>query len=82
MYEVIDQEIDEAGKFRVRVSIKEQVVMFKFQSEPISDEIQAEAEKYSLLMQEQIAKTGQELIDPQTFDILVEEVLNVPAITG
>lgn len=53
MYEVIDSEIDEAGKTRVRVAIDGQTVMFKFQSDPTQDEVQAEAARYDALMQEQ-----------------------------
>lgn len=53
MYEVIDSEIDEAGKTRVRVAINGQTVMFKFQSSPTDDDVQAEATRYDAMMQEQ-----------------------------
>jgi hypothetical protein len=53
MYEVIDREIDEAGKTRVRVAINGETVMFKFQSDPTDEEVQAEAARYDAMMQEQ-----------------------------
>lgn len=53
MYEVIDTELDMAGKTRVRVAISGNTVMFKFQSEPTDDEVQAEAARYDAMMQEQ-----------------------------
>ena len=53
MYEVIDEEIDEAGKTRVRVAINGETAMFKFQSDPTDEEVQAEAARYDALMQEQ-----------------------------
>lgn len=52
-YSVIDTEIDEAGKFRVRVVINGQTVMLKFQEAPTDEEVQAEATRYDALMQEQ-----------------------------
>ena len=52
-YSVIDTEIDEAGKFRVRVDINGQTVMLKFQEAPTDEEVQAEAARYDALMQEQ-----------------------------
>ena len=52
-YSVIDTEIDEAGKFRVRVVINGQTVMLKFQEAPTDEEVQAEAARYDALMQEQ-----------------------------
>lgn len=53
MYEVIDTEVDEAGKTRVRVAITGQTVMFKFQETPTDEEVQAEAARYDAMMQEQ-----------------------------
>lgn len=53
MYEIIDTEIDEAGKTRVRVNIGGDTVMFKFQSEPTDEEVQTEAARYDAMMQEQ-----------------------------
>jgi leucyl aminopeptidase (aminopeptidase T) len=53
MYDIIDREIDEAGKTRVRVAINGESIMFKFQSNPTDEEIQAEAARYDAMMQEQ-----------------------------
>ena len=53
MYEVVDREIDGAGKTRVRVAINGETVMFKFQSDPTDEEVQAEAARYDAMMQEQ-----------------------------
>lgn len=53
MYEVIDSEVDMAGKTRVRVAISGETVMFKFQDEPTDEEVQAEAARYDAIMQEQ-----------------------------
>ncbi len=65
MYEVIDTEVDEAGKTRVRVAINGQTVMFKFQSDPTDEEVQTEAARYDAMMQEQAAQAdlAQEQID-------------------
>lgn len=53
MYQVIDQEQDEADKTRVRVIINGETVMFKFQDEPTPEQVQAEAARYDAMMQEQ-----------------------------
>ena len=53
MYEIIDREQDDAGKWRVRMSIGGQTVAFKFQDDPTDEEIQAEAARYDAMMQEQ-----------------------------
>jgi hypothetical protein len=53
MYEIIDREQDDAGKWRIRVAISGQTVAFKFQHDPTDDEIQAEAARYDAMMQEQ-----------------------------
>ena len=53
MYEVIDTELDVAGKTRVRVAINGETVMFKFKSQPSDDEVQAEAARYDAMTQEQ-----------------------------
>ena len=55
MYEIIDREQDDAGKWRIRVSINGQTVAFKFQSDPADEEVQAEAARYDAMMQEQMA---------------------------
>lgn len=53
MYEIIDREEDTAGKWRVRVAINGETVAFKFQSDPTDEEVQAEAARYDVMMQEQ-----------------------------
>jgi hypothetical protein len=55
MYEIIDREHDDAGKWRIRVTINGQTVAFKFQSDPTDEEVQAEAARYDAMMQEQMA---------------------------
>ena len=52
MYQVIDWEQDVAGKWRVRVEIAGQTVMFKFDEWPDDEVVQAEAARYDALMQE------------------------------
>ncbi len=55
MYQIIDWEQDLAGKWRVRVDITGNTVMFKF-SEQVADEVvQVEAARYDAMMQEQAA---------------------------
>jgi hypothetical protein len=53
MYDTIDKELDVAGKTRVRVAINGESIMFKFQSDPTDEEVQAEAARYDAMMQEQ-----------------------------
>ena len=53
MYEIIDREQDDAGKWRIRVAVNGQTVSFKFQSDPTYEEVQAEAARYDAMMQEQ-----------------------------
>lgn len=53
MYEVVDWEQDVAGKYRFRVLIGASCVMFKFQTFPTDEEVQAEAARYDAVMQEQ-----------------------------
>lgn len=55
MYEIIDGEQDDAGKWRIRVAINGQTVSFKFQDDPTDGEVQAEAARYDAMMQEQMA---------------------------
>ena len=52
-YPIIDWEEDVAGKWRIRVDIDGQTVMFKFDQWPDDAEVQAEAERYAALMREQ-----------------------------
>lgn len=51
MFEIVDFEQDMAGKFRFRILIDGQTVMFKFQDFPNDEEVQAEAQRYFDLMQ-------------------------------
>ena len=53
MYEIINREQDVAGKWRIRVAINGESVMFKFQTDPTNEEVQAEAARYDAMMQEQ-----------------------------
>ena len=53
MYQVIDWEEDVAGKWRIRVDIAGQTVMFKFDEWPDEETVQAEAARYEAMMQEQ-----------------------------
>ena len=55
MYEIIDVEQDVANKYRVRVAINGQTVMFKFQEVVSDEEVQATAARYDAMMQEQFA---------------------------
>jgi hypothetical protein len=53
MYQIIDWEQDEAGKWRYRVAIGGETVMFKW-DEPVDNAtVQAEAARY-VLMREQV----------------------------
>ena len=53
MYKVIDWEEDVAGKWRIRVEIAGQTVMFKFDEWPNDEAVQSEAARYDAMMQEQ-----------------------------
>lgn len=46
MYTIVDEEIDEAGKYRVRVDIRGCTVMFKFEERPTPVQLTEEAERY------------------------------------
>lgn len=65
MYQVIDWEQDVAGKWRVRVEIAGQTVMFKFDEWPDDTVVQAEAARYDAMMQEAAAQAAleQEQVD-------------------
>lgn len=52
MYQIIDWGQDEAGKWRYRVSINGQTIMFKFDTLVDDDAVQAEAARY-VAMKEQ-----------------------------
>ena len=60
MYKVIDWEEDVAGKWRIRVEIAGQTVMFKFDEWPDDEVVQAEAARYDALMQEMAAQAALE----------------------
>lgn len=55
MYQVIDWEKDLADKWRVRVEIAGNTVMFKYSEWPDDKEVQADAAHYDAMMQEQDA---------------------------
>jgi len=56
MYQVIDWEQDVAGKWRIRVLVSGQTVMFKFDEWPDDEAVQAEAARYDVMMQEMAAQ--------------------------
>ena len=60
MYQVIDWEQDEAGKWRVRVEVAGCTVTLKFNEWPDDEVVQAEAARYDALMQEMAAKAALE----------------------
>jgi hypothetical protein len=60
MYEIIDVEQDIADKYRVRVAIGDQTVMFKFDEQPSDEEVQAEAARYDAMTQEKANATADE----------------------
>lgn len=60
MYQIIDREQDIAGKWRYRVSIDGETVMFKW-DEPVDDAVvQAEAARYALMREQASAPTDTE----------------------
>lgn len=56
MYQVIDWEQDVAGKWRIRVLVSGQTVMFKFDEWPDDEAVQTEAARYDAMMQEMAAQ--------------------------
>ena len=46
MYPIVDEEIDEAGKYRVRVEIRGCTVMFKYDTSPTIEQVEADAARY------------------------------------
>lgn len=60
MYKVIDWEEDVAGKWRIRVEIAGQTVMFKFDEWPDDEVVQSEAARYDAMMQEAAAQAALE----------------------
>ena len=61
MYQVVDWEQDIAGKFRYRVIIGDESVMFKFHTFPTGEDVQAEATRYAAMTAE--ALLAQEQVD-------------------
>ena len=60
MYQIIDWEQDEAGKWRYRVAINGETVMFKW-DEPVDDDtVQAEAARDALMREQANAATNSE----------------------
>ena len=60
MYQIIDQEQDEAGKWRYRVAINGETVMFKW-DEPADDAtVQAEAARYAQMREQANAAANEE----------------------
>lgn len=47
-YPIIDIEVDDAGKVRVRVDIDTVTVMFKYDEMPTDEQVQADAAKYQV----------------------------------
>ena len=45
-YPIVDEEIDLADKYRVRVTIRDSTVMFKFDAQPTAEVIQEHAACY------------------------------------
>lgn len=60
MYQVIDWEQDEAGKWRIRVEVSGRTATLKFNEWPDDEVVQAEAARYDALMQEMAAKAALE----------------------
>ena len=52
MYQIIDWEQDEAGKWRYRISINGQTIMFKFDTLVDDDVVQAEAARYTAMKEQ------------------------------
>jgi hypothetical protein len=46
MYPIVDEEIDLAGKYRVRVIIRDVTVMFKYDFSPTVERVEQDAAKY------------------------------------
>lgn len=60
MYQIIDWEQDEAGKWRYRVSINGQTIMFKFDTLVDDDAVQAEAARYAAMREQADGPTDTE----------------------
>ena len=60
MYQIIDWEQDEAGKWRYRVSIDGQTIMFKFDTLVDDDVVQAEAARYTAMREQADGPTDTE----------------------
>jgi hypothetical protein len=53
MYKIIDWEQDVADKWRIRVNIAGNTVMFKYEDWPDDETVQADAARYDAITQEQ-----------------------------
>jgi hypothetical protein len=60
VYQIIDWEQDEAGKWRYRVSINGQTIMFKFDTLVDDDVVQAEAARYAAMREQADGPTDTE----------------------
>ena len=49
MYTIVDEEIDEAGKCRIRISIRGCTAMFKYDERPTLDQLAKDAARYEEL---------------------------------
>jgi len=49
MYTIVDEEIDEAGKCRIRLDIRGCTVMFKYDGQPTLDQLIEDATRYEEL---------------------------------
>lgn len=54
MYQIVDWERDKADKWRFRVAIGGQTIMFKFDTMPDDQELHALAARYEAMTQEQV----------------------------
>lgn len=72
-YDVVDWEQDDAGKYRYRVSINGETVMFKFGEFVTDEQVQAEAARYDAMMQEQA--------EAARYDAMMQEQANAPTVT-
>lgn len=60
VYQIIDREQDDAGKWRYRVAIGGETVMFKW-DEPVDDvTVQAEAARYTAMREQASASADEE----------------------
>ena len=60
VHQIIDQEQDEAGKWRCRVAIGGETVMFKWDGPVADDVVQAEAARYAAMKEQADAAANEE----------------------